>query len=445
MIRTPEHYERAVIGSILVDAQSVPPYQHRALALARLQLQPVDFLDTDCRTIYEAMIECDSDGLPVDVVTLAPYLEKRGWLDTDDPGSDGDPYMFLWDVVNPEHMPCAANVEMYVRLVAGASARRQIAELGQWQCHQANDMSTPINDVLDASEDRLAEARERVRDHVGEYDLAAAVERARARLSTAGEWRWKVLTAGLDGYFGGIGQGQQWVIGGRSGHMKTALAVNIAWQTMQAGHRVLINRYEESEDSMLLRLASLESGESYGAMQREQVAEQAMANFDAGLKGMVGKYGNLLRCTMGLSFARIEGIVAEWKPALVIYDTIQAMADQLAEGSDRRRDLQVQRVCQHAARLCAMPDAGHAAILISQLQKGRGQPTMAELRESGAIEEAADVVLLLHWPYKEDSGATRNQIILRVGKNRLTGQLGIIKCAVDPGTQRFGQLADEGD
>jgi len=435
-----EAAERAVVGSILVDAAS--GYRFGALAAARLHLQPDDFSDGDCRELYEIILEADGDGSPYDIVALGPYLQRHGW----GPAHSGTALLIECGTCGV--VPSAAHAEWYAEQVAAASQRRAVVGIGNDLAADAEDPTAVVSSLVERAEQGVADVRAATRRKAEGYDLAVGVERTRARLMGEGDdgWSWRTQIPVVDRHFGGMGVGQQWVIGGRSGHMKTALALQLAWETMQAGHRVLMCRYEESEDSMIRRLASLESGVAYGDMASDDAREADVREFDAALRALPTRFGSLLRIHMGLSLAAIEGIAADWKPTLIIYDTLQAMADQLAGGSDRRRDLQVQRVCQFAARLCAADTNQHAAILISQLQKGSGQPTMAELRESGAIEETADAVLLLWWPYKERGAPCRQDtIVVKVGKNRLTGRLGTLPCDVVPGTQRFGALLSEAE
>ena len=431
-----EAAEHAVIGSILIDATTDPPYRESALALAKRRLTPADFRDQGCRSIFEAMLDADANGRRVDVVTLGPSLARRGFFDAE-AGRE-----LLTRIADPDVTPSAANITLYVEQVAEASARRRLALAGREMQALADDPSEAVADVLAKAESGLAEAKRVATADGDDFDIGEITRAIRDRLAgiDGGRRRWRTGVEAIDRHFGGIGLGEHWVIGGRSGHMKTALATNVLWATLESGQPAAMFRFEESRERMLLRLASLNSGVPYGGVDAGNLTPDDVDAFDAALVSMAERYRGLLEVHMGMSLAHIEGTIARLKPALVVIDTLQAAADQIGRRHKDRRDLEIQSICQSVARLCTQPGLEHAAIVVSQLQKGTGQPSMRDLRESGSIEESADAVILLWWPRKERDDVDADKVVLRVGKNRITGPPGLAVCEVDPGTQRFGRL-----
>jgi len=431
-----ESAEHAVIGSILIDAAGYAagrdldghptpdrePYRDNALAVAKARLTPDDFTLIECRVIYEAMLAADADGVAVDVVSLAPYLD---WQDN---------FGLLVRLGDPNVTPSAANVGLYVHQVADATARRRLQLTAEGMAVFAADTTESLSAVLDRAEDGVAEARKSAAVDVKAFDLLAEIEDTRASLDGRDEsqWRWQTGVDFIDKRFGGIGIGEHWVVGGRSGHMKTALACNIMLGTLQAGHRTVMFRYEENRRRMYLRLASLVAGVPYCV----EPYSEAAGVIDEALS-QLADFDGLLEVHLGLNMPQCEGVVQRFKPSLVIYDTLQAMTEAVGKAHEARRDLEVQSICQHASRLCMTPGNEHAALLISQLQKGEGQPTMRQLRETAAIGENADVALLLWWPYKERDMADPDKIVIRVGKQR-DGLPGKTVCYIEPTTQRFG-------
>jgi len=422
--------ERAVIGSILVDSASPGEYEFNAFVVAKARLTSASFTDPDCRLVFDAMLLADADRKPVDLVTIGDYLQVLGFF------KQAGAYGILDDFASESNMPSAARVGHYVHLVAQAAARRHLQATWAALSARADDQYETVSELLDEAEQGVKAARKAASEDTGAFDLVGTVNALRARLSGHDDsaWRWRTGVEEIDHWIGGIGVGEHWVFGGRSGHMKTAAACNVMAATLAGGHRVAMFRYEEQVEHILLRLASLECGVAYGDIDQPAAGDA----LDAALAELSGRYGGLLEIHAGLDLPVIEGVIARFKPNLVVYDTLQAMADQTSKGHGERRDLQVQSICQFVSRLAIMPGNQHAAILISQLQKGVGRPTMRELRESGAIEESADVVVLLWWPSKDHDHAARERVVVQVGKNRVNGKLGRGVSEIDAGTQRFG-------
>ncbi|MFC1806130.1 replicative DNA helicase [Planctomycetota bacterium] len=424
-----EEAERAVLGSMMLDRGCIPTVRRWVAA--------TDFHLPDHAAIFTAILELDEEGTDADLVSLAEALKAHGELE-----SVGGP-AFLIGLL--DGTPSAANAEYYAVTVANRSARRALIHAANEAARGAYDLSVPVTESITAL--RLALDGVRTEESARASDLAEIVERIRSTLYDDGDgrWRWQTGIPLIDTYFRGIGVGRQWVIGGRSGMYKTGLACGILRGTLEGGHRACMFRYEESEESIVARLAGQLSNVPCGRINAGEAGDDELAAYDAALTRIAAEWNEQFCVRMNPTLGEIEAVVADLKPALVIYDTVQAMADQLGGTEGKRRDLDVQGMCQFAARLCARPTNEHASIIISQLQKGSGRPSMDQLRETGAIEESTDVAVLLWWPHKEKDSCSRDRLVVRVGKNRITCRLATLATELDPDTQRLGNLLNAGE
>lgn len=418
--------EQAVIGSVLLDPS--------CLVVVRSIIATGDFYHPDNQAIFTAMLGLAEEGQPIDLVTVVGKLRASGELER-----IGGPDTVI-DAM--ERTPSAANVESYAGTVADKARRRRMISAATQAMQTAYDVTSTEEELIQAAGDVPPAA---VLDRAG-FDLELAVEKAkRAFDPEAVGVSWSSGMPWLDSAIGRIKSGLVWIIAGRSGHMKTALALAVMRWILDAGGKVAMFRYEESVNAVLHRLAGLWSGIPPSDLELEQASpadrERFMATLDwikASFKGRIGVY-------MGASVPKVEAVLGSALPHVVIYDTLQAMAQRLSEGSaEKRRDLTVAKICDLAASYAQR--YGHTAILVSQLRKGtKGQPTMDDLRESGAIEEGADKALLLWYPVRElGDKADRTKLVIRVGKNRVIGRFPTLVSTLDVATQLpVGVLPDE--
>lgn len=425
--------EIGVLGSILADGTH---NREEAAKQARLLLTVEDFYADAHRDVFAAMMSLhELDGL-VDGQRLVQMLvDLHLW-------NDG-----IEELVDKLlSFPSPARVMTYIGELKRLSRRRGLADaLRVAVDHLDNAPLTKTEDVLAGLDAALATARQGYSVE-REGAIGPHVDAARLALKERGESgaTWTTGIPPLDGWIGGFSRGQHWVVAGRSQHGKTALALNMALATIQAGWRVLICRFEENAHAMIVRLAALLSGIPYSDITAHKASEADEHHFDQAFIRLRDEYGAGLRVLVGCDLGKAEAVISEFRPSLVVWDTIQAMGLQLG-GPHKRHDLNVGDICGSISRMALAYD--HAAVAISQLRKSTtGIPTMVDLRESGAIEEAADVVAFCWWPCVERGDDVDSQFyLLKVAKNRVNGQRGRAVCHIHPPTQKFGERLDAED
>ena len=424
--------EEAVLGAVLLDNAMLPA--------VRGIIGPEDLYSPDHRAVFGAMVALAEGGEAIDAVTLPAKLCERSDLER----IGGAAYL----VELAERTPSAARVESYAWLVAEAAERRRLIAA-------ANEIAARAYDPTSTAEERamaigkLATARGTRR---GAFDLDTAVDAALAEVDSA------VAPEGGDGMAtgievvdrntGGMRPGQLWVVGGRPQHGKTATTVNVMDAALKRGQRVLNVRYEERAEDILMRLASLRSGIGYGDIRSGRAADNPhdVKRFKRTLVGLraelEGRLSVLVHPTQGEIEAEVQGL----RPALVVLDTLQKATHALGRVS-KRHDLEVARLTAWLGRLAGR--YGVAVIAVSQIGRAmlrenrRGLPRLEHLKESGAIEEDADVCVLCYWPWKESlrgDGTPAERYVLNLAKNRTAGFTGELVCRIDPETQKLGAV-----
>jgi len=407
--------ERAVLGSVLLDNAK----------LSIVALTGDDFYSPDHRAIYEGMRALAERGEKIDLVTLCNALREAGTFEQ--VGGSVELVSIL------ERTPSPANAEFYAAIIIERAQRRRLIHLATEVSCGAFDLTVPLPDTLVLAQEGLAGIHDAEVDEAD--DLEAIGQRALAELSghSAG-MRWNTEIPWLDALTGGMGRNQGWIICGKSGHCKTAFALNIALGILKQAGTVCFFRWEERLEAMALKLAGLTSGIPYAEVARRATSlnPQDVERFKVELAGVTRRYRSQLFIYRGLDLGGVENAVVKHDPWLCVYDTLQAAAMQMPNAANpRRHDLHVQSICGAITRLRGQ--RGHTSLIISQLS-GEGHE-----RESRAIREDNDVSIDVFWPCKDDREIEDDKLIARFRKNRLGGVEPAVVCVIDPGTQAIGR------
>jgi len=208
---------------------------------------------------------------------------------------------------------------------------------------------------------------------------------------------------GVDELSGGMTRGEISIIGGRPGHGKTTLSVNIIKRLIDSGKRVMIFNREMTNVEMLKKLLVLESQElSYGLVRRGVFDMHSIAEIERIKKLMEEKYNDKTFAMYDniADFSKAASEITKFKPDVVIDDYIQLI--QPSNPQDPRR-LQLERIVNDYKWLAK--EHQFSAILVSQLNRAlesrqHTRPLLSDLAESGTIEQVAENVLFVYYDYK---------------------------------------------
>jgi replicative DNA helicase len=420
--RMPPHNidaERGVLGSILLDPA--------ALDEVRPLLTPDDFFRDIHQILYRRIVELGDRRVPIDTMTLADELERRGEL-TRIGGDDA-----LVEIL--ESVPHAANARYCAGIVRDKATLRRLIEAAHEQLRECYAAQETADDLVARSEARAYALAERT---AGDPELVnPAAQEAMARLAKRRAGEYAGIATGLvdlDAITDGLAPGQLTILAARPSMGKTALALNIA------AHAAL-------EASVPTLIVSIE-------MARIEVAERLIIA-GARLDGHRIKKGEFLDDGDEQQLHRAYDALAltdrlwlddsaSWTPAtllacarrmqrkvglgLMVVDYLQLLD---SDGNAGRKESQYERITTISRRLKAIArELAIPLLVLCQLNRAAEnrdghRPRMADLRDSGSIEQDADMVWLLHRPDYYNPNDQPGAAELAVAKNR-NGRTGTV-------------------
>ncbi len=408
-----EDAERSVLGSMLLETG--------ALDAMLEQLKPEDFYQAAHAAIFEAMRKIRQDGDSVDVVTLADALERSGKLES----AGGD--LYLTELMS--FVPTAANVQHYARIVEEHSIQRALIRVG-------NDMIRDgMNDQRDV-EESLNDAERKIYDismRKTEETLSPASEIVPNTVNQIGEiaGRRGKLTgiatgfSKLDRLTNGLQKSDLIILAARPAMGKSAFAMNIAqYAALHDNRAVAVFSLEMSKEQLMMRIMCTEASVDSQRIKDGTVNDEEMMRLME-VSDPLSKSKLFIDDSAGATVASIRSkcrrLKAQQGLDLVIIDYMQLMQGTGAGG--RKNDNRQQEISDmtRAMKLLAR-ELDLPIILLSQLNRGPEmrqdhRPMISDLRESGSIEQDADMVILLYRAavYDENAGNESEAI---VAKNR---------------------------
>ena len=404
--------EQAVLGSMLIDADCVKDVMDK--------LQPGDFYLRQNREIFETIYTMFSYSKPIDGVTVAEEMQKNGTYD------DQTTRSYLVQLM--EITPTSANVMEYVAIVRDKSLLRSVAVAAREITALVDDGMGEAHDILEAAEQKIYAIRRgrsaQDMTHIGQV-LTDVLENLNELSS--GKAGLPGLSTGLsaiDNKIHGLNKSDLILLAARPGMGKTSLALNFALNVGKAsGKAVAVFSLEMSKEQLCTRLIS---GEALISNQKLITGELTEADW-----GRIAQAAGVLSRTdiriddnplltvadMNAKCRRIDNL------GLVVIDYLQLMTSAGGKGyagENRQQAVSdISRMLKIMAKELNVP-----VVCLSQLSRANEKrddkrPMLSDLRESGAIEQDADIVLFIYRDdyYNEDS-EKRNIAECIVAKNR---------------------------
>ena len=391
--RTPPHSleaEKSVLGSMLISRD--------AAELAAERLSASDFYVPQHQDIFEAMTELVSRAQPVDSVTIVDALERAGKLAS----AGGLGYIAELSLF----VPSAANVSYYINIVEDRSVLRQLIKAGGEIMNEASTSDSPVTDILDEAERRVFS----ISMKKNEETLVPVDKSAMAAYMRIGElMRTRGQISGvptgfreLDELTSGLQKGDLIIVAARPSVGKSTFAMNIAeYAATTAGKRVAVFSLEMSREQLTTRmLCSQAKVDMQKVNSGETTEEDLLVLSDALLtlsdsKMYIDDSGNLSvadirsRCRRQKTRYGLDLVVVDYLGLLQLTSKRGSLVADIAEAT---------RALKILAKELEVP-----IMLLCQLSRGSEsrkengyRPILADLRDSGAIEQDADLVLLLY-------------------------------------------------
>ena len=399
-----EDAEKSVLGSMMLSAEAVD--------LASEALNTEDFYIPKHRQIFAAMLDINARNGAVDVVTLLEELERRGTADS----SGGIEYLTELSIFTPS----AANVSNYIKIVEERSIMRRLMHAGTAITRDAMQGSKSVEAMLDDAERRIFN----IAMHNNEDTLTQirpVVYESYQRINTLINLKGKLTGVptgytDLDSMTSGLQKSDLIIIAARPSQGKTALGLNIAAHAaIREGKTVAIFSLEMSKEQLVMRLFASEArvnmqNVNHGTPSSQELLKLAEANLTLANANMY------IDDRSNISVAEIRSKCRRLKARngldMIVIDYLQLM--KTPNGSDNR----VQEVSELTRSLKILArELNVPIVLLSQLSRKAAErkPAMSDLRESGAIEQDADIIIMI---YRDPSRTDDNSAEIIVAKNR---------------------------
>jgi replicative DNA helicase len=427
--------ERSILGAILVH--------NDAFNLAAQVVDPRDFYREAHRRIFARMVALNERGQAIDFVTLKEELVRNGELD--DVG--GPAYIASL----ADGVPRATNVEYYARIVKEKSTLRNLIFAANKILTSAYEADQDSDLILDEAESAIfAVADDRLRD--GFMPMGDLVRESYPKIEQLFEH--KRLVTGmptgfvdLDAMTRGFQAGDLVILAARPSMGKTSLALNMAqYLALQPNHTVGIFSLEMSKESLFLRVLTSEAQIDSHRLMTGAIGQKDYGRISHALE-MLSAMRLFIDDSAGISVlemrAKARRLQAEHGLSLIVVDYIQLMSTR---GRFENRTLELGAISRSLKGLAK--ELNVPIVVLSQLSRAPEsrsdhRPQLSDLRESGALEQDADVVILI---YREDAynrdpnhpDAGTAELILAKQRN---GPTGVVRLAFLREQTRFANLA----
>jgi replicative DNA helicase len=405
--------ERSCLGGLMLD--------QRAWDQVADVVGPDDFYRADHRAIFETIATLAERDQPPDAVTVSEQLDRENRLD------DAGGVEYLARLV--EETPSAANVRAYARIVREHALLRRLIEIGGDIAASAHDSEgRTVSELVDLAEQRVFEIADRGTRGPGfkalKEILPGAIDRLDV-LSHSDDEITGVSTgfSAMDDMTAGLQRGELIVIAGRPSMGKTTLAVNIA-ENAAIGHQIptAIFSMEMSAEQLTFRMIGSIGRVNQAGLRRGKLNDGDWSRIDSAVS-MMSKAPIFIDDSAGLSptevRARARRLKREHNLGLIVVDYLQLMQ---VSGTVENRATEISEISRSLKALAKELDL--PVIALSQLNRGVEQrvdkkPVMSDLRESGAIEQDADVIVFIYREELYDKETPRKGVAdIIIGKQR---------------------------
>ena len=435
-MRVPPHNadaERSVLGCMMQDRE--------ALGLAFEMLTADDFYQPAHREIFDAMHALNVQGMPIDLVTVDDELTRRGTLE----GVGGSNYL----VELSQCVASTVNARAYLQIVdEKATLRRMIRATGDISsaCYAQTD---PIADILGTAEKSIFDIIMRRHEgstlrHIGDVlpDTYIRIEKlVELKGSIDGV---PMGFVDLDNLLTGLHGGELVIVGARPSMGKSAFGLNIAgYAAMHAGRSVAYFSLEMPNDQLAMRLLCSDARVDMQSVRHGTIRDEDWLSLAATL-GPLAASNIYMDDTSGITPSQLRSRCRRLKMErgldLVIVAYLQLMSADVHVENRQNEVSEISRNLKSIAKELNVPLVALAQLSRAGAQRSDKRPILSDLRDSGAIEQDADVIMFLHREeYYDPNTEDKNIAEVIVAKQR-NGPLGTVKLAWLGQYTRFASL-----
>lgn len=390
--------EQAVIGSMLTDKEAV--------SAAIEVLKPEDFYREDNRIIFEAILSLYGRSEPIDIITLKSELSSMGKFEA----VGGLEYI----AELPDKVPTTANVEQYIKIVEEKSVLRNLIKTANEIITLGYDQTQEVDSIIDGAEKKIFEVMQK-KNQKGYTPIKDILVETFTELEQLYNQKQRITGiptgfSDLDFRTSGLHNSDLILVAARPAMGKSAFALNIATNAaVRAKVPVAIFSLEMSKEQMTSRILCSEAMVDSNKVRTGKIDDEEWGKL-AAASGELSEANIYIDDTPGISIMEIRAKCRKMKIekniGLVVIDYLQLVQGSGKRGSSREQEIaEISRSLKILAKEINVP-----VIALSQLSRAPEQrpdhrPMLSDLRESGSIEQDADIVMFLYRDdyYNEDS------------------------------------------
>ena len=384
--------EQSVIGSMIMDRE--------AIVVASEIVLSEDFYNKQYGVLFDAMVELNDEGKPVDLVTLQDRLKEK------DVPPEVSSLEFIRDLITA--VPTSANVKYYANIVAEKATLRRLIRINEEIANTCYVGKDSLEDILSDTEKRIFDLIQR--RNTGEFvpirqivmDAMDTIERASHNKGNVTGVATGFLD--LDYKTAGMQPSDLILVAARPSMGKTAFVLNIAeYVAFKQAKTVAIFSLEMSKEQLVNRLFSMESRVDSQHLRTGNLSDVEWEKLIESA-GVIGKSNLIIDDTPGISISELRSKCRKYKLEhnleMVIIDYLQLMSGSGRSTDSRQQEISdISRSLKALARELRVPVVALSQLSRAVEQRPDHRPMLSDLRESGAIEQDADVVMFI---YRDD-------------------------------------------
>lgn len=427
--------EASLLGAILIDSDAI-------VKVADI-VSAIDFYDPKHSRIYEAIIQLYEKHQPIDVLTLSDQLKSTGFIDF----VGGAAY--LTQLTN--FVPTASHVEQYAEIVAHKAMRRRLIKASQEIVELGYHEEESLQNLIEAAETKLFEvSQQHIKQDITSLEsiLAESFDRLDELHKDKGKIR-GVPTGykDLDNILAGLQKSDLFILAARPSMGKTAFVLNLAHNIgIQGDEPVLIFSLEMSKEQLVDRMLAMESGVDAWALRTGNLTDSDFEKIGQAM-GSLSEAQIFIDDTPGITVSDLRTKArreAHTRPlGLIIVDYLQLMSGGSRFSGDGNRVQEISEISRGLKGIAR--ELNVPLIALSQLSRSVESrtpqiPQLQDLRESGSIEQDADVVAFI---YREDyynAETERKNITDIFIKKHRNGPTGAVELYFEKDKQLFRSL-----
>ncbi len=426
--------EQSVLGAMLIKKE--------AITQAQELLRPDDFYREAHRIVFETMLELAGDNEAVDLVTLTEALRKKEMLEKVGGIS------FITALAN--YVPTAANIVYHAQIVKEKSELRHLIDAATEIASAAYEATDDVKDIMDDAEKKILAVaanqtggafepiRNIVIDTVGRVETLYENQGGLTGISTG--------FRDLDRDTSGLQKSDLILVAARPSMGKTAFTLNIATYAAMHGHTVAFFSLEMSKEQLVQRMLCSEGGID---SQRLRTGQLEDADWDRLINtaDRVSKASIYIDDTAGINVmdlrSKARRLKAEHGLDLIVIDYLQLMQGRARSSSDNRQQeiSEISRSLKALARELDVPVVALSQLSRSVESRTVKKPMLSDLRESGSLEQDADIVMFLYREDYYDQETERKNITEVIIAKHRNGPIGTIELFFQKEFTKFRDLS----